>query len=272
MAGKGRGRSVVDSSSTYREIEDADPSTALLPVGATEQHGSHLPLSVDSVVADEIARGVAGVLGALVLPVIPYGNSRAHRGFRGTVWVSHDTMNRMVQDLIGCLFDQRFRRVVVINTHSGNVGLAAPIRDANFASSGGIAIVVHPIELAYERLASVIESLSEERHAGELETSLMLFLRPKLVRGPGADLVPSAPRDYFDALPMSHASRSGVWGRPSLATGKKGAEAFQILVQETTRHILETFERLESLIDEHARGPQVEEGPPGGRRGPDTGA
>ena len=74
-----------DTSNTSAEIEESDVDTAILPVGAIEQHGPHLPVSVDWKQADALGRGVAERLNAFLLPALPFGNSEAHAGFRGSI-------------------------------------------------------------------------------------------------------------------------------------------------------------------------------------------
>ena len=81
-----------DASNTSAEIEASGADTAILPVGAVEQHGPHLPIWVDWKQTDALGRGVAERLGALLLPALPYGNSEAHAGFRGSITIRPETL------------------------------------------------------------------------------------------------------------------------------------------------------------------------------------
>ncbi|MDD9987884.1 MAG: creatininase family protein, partial [Spirochaetaceae bacterium] len=98
---------------------------AILPVGATEQHGSYLPLATDSLEAEAVARGVAERLDAFLLPVLPFSNSEAHAGFRGSVSLSPSTLLTVVKELALDLIGQGFRYVVLLNMHGGNLVLGA---------------------------------------------------------------------------------------------------------------------------------------------------
>ncbi len=246
---------MLDASSTYAHVEAAHTGTAIVPVGATEQHGPHLPLSVDYLLAEAVARGVGQQLDAFVLPALPFGNSQAHVGFRGSMSLRYETLNSVIKDLSRCLFDQGFLRVAVLNMHGGNVGLVTAVREVNAGGRDGKAIVVNPLILASSRLSAIIETLAEERHAGEYETSLMMHLHPHLVVGEASDCVPSAPQEYFDVLPLRDASPGGVWGCPSRASAQKGALALSVLVEVTSQHIVDVFARLEELRKRGASGP-----------------
>lgn len=238
---------MLDTRSTYRAIEAAGLQMAIIPVGSIEEHGPHLPLAVDSMLAEALAVAIARRLPALVLPPVAYGNSRALRGFAGTVWLSHDTLGRVIREISECLLDQGFGKIVVLNVHSGNVGLRTAVRDLNALGTDGWVFLVSPLDVARRELGSVIESVNDERHAGELETSLILHLAPELVDGTAVDCVPVAPADYFDLSPIKNVAPEGIWGRPSLATAKKGRLAFGLMVEGSVAHIQAEFEFFESL-------------------------
>ena len=238
---------MIDARSTYLRIEETRTDTAIVPVGATEQHGPHLPLGVDYLLAEAVAKGIGRELDAFVLPAMPFGASQAHAGFRGSLSLGYETLNSVVRDLTRCLFDQGFARVAVLNMHGGNVGLVTAVREVNAGQQKGRAIVVDPLRLASGQLSAIIETLAGERHAGEYETSLMLHLYPDLVIGTAADCVPRAPQEYFDALPLKVVSPTGVWGCPSRASAEKGALTMGVLIEVTSRHIREVFGQFDQL-------------------------
>jgi creatinine amidohydrolase len=238
---------MISASNTYQELVASGVVTAIIAVGAIEQHGPHLPLGTDWMLADAVAQRVGEKLDAYVLPAVPFGASQAHLGFRGSVWLEHDTLAAVVKDLARCLIAQGFHRIVILNIHGGNIVLKVAVRDLNFDQSEGRVILVHPLLAANKELSRVIESLATEAHAGELETSLMLHLHDDLVQGEGPDEVPDAPADYFDYLPLQLVSTSGIWGRASLATEDKGRQAMESLVERTVKLVSETFDRLEQI-------------------------
>ena len=235
---------MLDATNTYRELERSGVDTAILPVGAIEQHGPHLPLSVDWAQADAVARGVAERLDAFLLPGMPYGNSQAHAGFRGSVSLSPETLGAVVRDIALSLMDQGFWRIAVLNFHGGNLVLKITVRELNLAQHRGKVVLCHPwLELGDE-VSHILESAHEEQHAGELETSMMLHLAPEQVGDERVDHVPDVDPVYFDYTPMKEFCPDGVWGRPSLATAEKGEKLLAAMVARTTARIEETFRRL----------------------------
>ena len=125
---------MLDVTNTYRDLERMEVSTALLPVGATEGHGSHLPLNTDSVQSEAVAERVAERLNAFLLPGIAFGNSQVLGDFKGTVSVSPNTLATTVKEIGHCLLDQGFRRIVVLNGHGGNFILKTAVRELNLDS------------------------------------------------------------------------------------------------------------------------------------------
>ena len=178
---------MFDVTNTTLDLENSDIDMAILPVGAIEQHGAHLPLGVDWMEADAIAKGVARKLGAYVLPAMPFGNSQAHVGFRGPVSLSFDTLAAVVTDIALSLLDQGFRRIVVINLHGGNIVLKIAVRELNAMQQTGKVILVNPASVAGEKLSVILDSFQDEKHAGEWETSAMMFVKPDLVKFDGIE-------------------------------------------------------------------------------------
>ena len=236
-----------DTSKTFAEIESSGVDTAILPVGAIEQHGRHLPISVDWQQADALGRGVAERLDALLLPAIPFGNSEAHVGFRGSVTIRPETLQALVSDIVLSLFDQEFRNVVVINTHGGNLVLKLAIRAVNMSRPFGRVLLVFPPQLAASRLSEIFPKIGDEMHAGDLETSLMMYLTPDEVRPGGVDYIPNLSPEFFDYVPMRNYCPDGVWGRAGQATADKGRRALEIMVDETVQHVETTLKRLEQM-------------------------
>jgi creatinine amidohydrolase len=171
-----------------------DDATVLVPVGAVEQHGPHLPMSTDFVIADEVARGVIAALGDELnlwcLPTLPISKSNEHAWSAGTVWLSVDTMLKVCDDIGRCLADAGVRRVAFLNAHGGNSTLLNVVGRELRLAHGLLTFVLHPFPPpAYTTAATddpmVPVSPDTEMgmgiHAGRDETALMLHLRPELV-------------------------------------------------------------------------------------------
>ncbi|MFB9929749.1 creatininase family protein [Amycolatopsis halotolerans] len=175
---------------TSPEIADAIADgmrTAVLPLGATEQHGAHLPLSVDSEHADRLGVLVAERLGdALVLPTLRVGCSSHHLGFAGTLSLQPSTLESVCLDCCESLAVHGFRRVLIFSAHIGNYPLLSEI-ESRLAARLPAALEV----VAFSDSAAVLDAWRAAvgglagqvgGHADVAESSVMLALRPEAVR------------------------------------------------------------------------------------------
>src|SRR5438270_3198992 len=110
-----------------KQIE-AGRDTVVLALGATEQHGRHMPLATDALLGDHLARALADRLDAFLAPTLRVGCSEHHLGFAGTLSLSEDTFHAVVADLVRSLLRGGFARIVLVPTHGGNFApLAAAV-------------------------------------------------------------------------------------------------------------------------------------------------
>jgi creatinine amidohydrolase len=174
---------------TREEARTAAPhALVVLPVGATEQHGPHLPVGTDSLTIEYLARAAATVAAAqipvLVAPTLPFGSSHHHLPFGGTMSLGTETYYRVLYDLVESLLTSGFRQIFLLNGHGGNSELMQlVVRDL---------ALKHPSRLAAASYWTVAwEALVEEEahvpgrlpgHAGAFETSQVMALRPDLVK------------------------------------------------------------------------------------------
>jgi creatinine amidohydrolase len=221
--------------------------TVLIPVGSLEEHGAHLPLATDTLEAYELTRRVGEVLDVFVSPPIPFGVLRSTRDHPGSVSISPVTLRAVILDLVRSFYHQGLRRFVVLSGHAGSIHMAA-LREAGEAlvdETDGIAIaVLSLLDLIAEGVSRWIETRNDS-HAGEVETSIMLFLRPHLVRGTSKAEFPSFPepilvRDRRRYWP------GGVWGDPSKADREKG----RMLVESAVSKMCDLVRRLEAFPQE----------------------
>jgi creatinine amidohydrolase len=176
---------------TSADFEQLDPTraVAVLPLGATEQHGPHLPLSVDTVLVDGVVREALGHVPAsaqvLVLPTQSVGLSTEHTAYAGTLSLSPETLIRLWIELGESVARAGVRKLVLFNAHGGHVGamdiVARELR-------GRCDLIVYHTSWAQLPLGDAVSSqftAAEWRfgvHGGDLETSLMLALQPAAVR------------------------------------------------------------------------------------------
>jgi creatinine amidohydrolase len=223
---------------TSREEADRKASVAVLPIGSFEQHGQHLPLATDTVVACAVAGSVASEYGLLLLPPVTFSCSHEHSRFTGTVSISANTLHQVIADIVASLEQQGIQRLVLVNGHGGNYSLGNVVQEAN-VSGPRMALFPHREDWERARKAGgMVTSNHEDMHGGELETSILLHVAPGLVR-PGyeeADWVADE-RTHLHLLGMAGYTQSGLIGRPSLADSEKGRLALIDLTRSFAGHL-----------------------------------
>ncbi|MFS0734711.1 creatininase family protein [Microbacterium sp. 1P10UB] len=208
------------------EAAVAERPFALLPFGAVEEHGPHLPLGTDVFAADALAGLISERAGLLELPTMPYGQVWSLEHFDGSLSVSDDTLIHLVTDVARGLERVGVRGLVLLSAHLGN---AAALKKATRAleESGGLPAIA----LTYPGLSAVAGEVRESpeshpsiMHADELETSIMLALDPHRVRMERAvSEYPDYPGHFDVAAVRWHTvSESGVFGDATAATAAKG--------------------------------------------------
>lgn len=242
----------------WMEIPDLTDRVVVLPLGSLEQHGHHLPLLTDSMICDEIVARARMQLDdvALFLPLIWIGASEHHSRFPGTVSVSQETYTDLLDEIMESLISSGFTRILLLNAHGGN---ALPGRSALYRvqlrhrDRRDLWLVFATwFELAAQQIAAV-PVLEQERvtHACELETSLVLHLRPELVDLAAAQ----GSRVSFESAfyspdsrwtsrvtvtrPTDHISETGSYGYPELATAEKGGALLEVAVAEVVACVRE---------------------------------
>ncbi|HEV2065583.1 MAG TPA: creatininase family protein [Thermomicrobiales bacterium] len=224
-----------------------DGAVLLLPIGAIEQHGPHLPLDTDTNAATTVAVGAARLLDetrdprALVLPEIHWGLSPYWLGFPGTLTVRPETLLSLFRDLAASVAHHGFERMVIVNGHGGNAGIIA-VAATVMADAG-----VRAAALSYwDLIATEMADWSHHDggsigHAGEAETSIARFLQPDAI-GPMPHADACAPlQDLFAKPEMGvgyrppdpgNESPSGVYG---FAPGATAALGERIITAATER-------------------------------------
>ncbi len=223
----------------------------ILPVGATEQHGPHLPVGVDTYAVTHIARAAAKELSdhtpVLVAPTLPFGSSHHHLPFGGTMSLSTETYYRVLMDLVESLIVSGFRRIFVLNGHGGNNELIQlAVRDL---------ALKHPVQLAaasYWTIAWNALVAAEAHlhgglpgHSGIFETSLMLALRPELVHEPRPHRDAPGGTDPQGLMPY-RAEVHGSWQRidgytdsPDQGNAELGERYLTVIVQAVSQALTE---------------------------------
>ena len=216
----------------------------LLPIGATEQHGPHLGVGMDSCNATLLCEAVSRETGAPVLPTLSYGCSLGHsRRWPGTISLSPQTLIEMVVEIFDWLYSTGFKRILLVNGHVGNT---APLRCAvdliRSRWDDALARVCNVAEIS-PRVRAEFFADAEDWHANAAETSLILALAPELVRPDklaGADDEDRTAGLVFQH-PVNRTSRNGVTGSPSRATREQGEKLFHFMVEDLAALVRRAF-------------------------------
>ncbi|WP_119729979.1 creatininase family protein [Thermomonospora amylolytica] len=217
--------------STSTEEQERNAQVAVLPIGSFEQHGSHLPLITDTVVAVTIARELAATYPLLMLPPITVSCSHEHSTWPGTVSISARTLYAVVSDIAASVKRSGISALVLVNGHGGNHVLSNVVQESN-AEGNRMALFPTVDDWRDARSAANLQTtMHEDMHAGELETSILLHAHPELVRdgNESADWIAND-RRHLLTEGMQAYTASGVIGRPSLGTAEKGKAILASLV------------------------------------------
>ena len=217
------------TSSAFHALDPKPP--LLVPVGIVEEHGSHLPLDADSIQAVATCEEVAGRLDALVAPLLAYGNSSSTRNFPGSFSLRFDTLRDVARDILADCARHGLSTVAFVSGHAGG----AHMRALKLAAEEHVSR--HPDDRVfvlsdYELLpgfdakkAAGVDVPAWDGHAGAMETSRMLALRPDLVR---MELARAHRPEFPDFLVEAHPEKrfpAGVMGDPTLASAALGRAA-----------------------------------------------
>ncbi|WCB94596.1 Putative mycofactocin system creatinine amidohydrolase family protein MftE [Baekduia alba] len=247
------------------EIADRlSPSSVLLqPVGAIEQHGPHLPLSTDLLIADALAAAVVAARGdeldLWLLPPLAYTKSNEHAWAPGTIWLSPQTMLSVLDDLGRSLATLPAKKLVFLNGHGGNTALLTVANRELRLAHGLMTFLMHPSQPRDSGGAADVhdDELGMGVHAGRDETSVVLHLRPELVDMSVAERsIPNAfagnarvrfGGDVAFGWAADDLSATGAIGDPTLASAELGATLWAGMIASAAEALAEiaafAFER-----------------------------
>jgi len=196
----------------------------IVPVGALEQHGPHLPLGANTRIAERVAREVSQRLGILRAPAFSYGTIVGKGSFAGAAGLGRKTLHRAVNELFAHWEDDGVREFVIITAHRYEPHLEALLMALTDRSVNSV------YDLYRIDVSDLVASDPESEHGGELETSLLLHLAPELVRVDhmrNSALEGRALRKYMRRrVPAPPPGSSGAVGHPLSATPEKGERIF----------------------------------------------
>ena len=223
---------------TWPELGEyvAEESVAIVPLGSTEQHGPHLPLATDHLIAEALATAAAEETGAVRTPTVNVGVSPHHRQFNGTMWVDAPEFRDYVESFTRHLTYHGIDRVVYVNAHGGNVQHLREVGRRLHEDGEAYAI-----EWMWdESIPDLVDDLFEHNgpHAGPKETAMITHIAPDLVRDDqfenarddglvdldGSDARVHGARTFYDSVDNS---ANGAFGDPTDVTPEKAERLFE---------------------------------------------
>ena len=197
--------------------------SVIIPFGSVEEHGKHLPLGTDTIHVYELAKEVAGICPVFIAPPVWYGLCRSTSQHPGTITISGYTVERLGIEIATSLYRHGLRNFILISGHAGGTHMASLINAGEklleTLPDSKIA-VLSVLDLSSEFASEVIETQGDS-HAGEIETSLMQYIRPNDVKGTSLEEYPRFPGKIL-ARNKLMAWPGGVWGNPAAASRDKG--------------------------------------------------
>ncbi len=208
---------------TTQEAARLASSTLLVPLGATEQHGPHLPLSTDTTIAVAWCERIAARHAECVIaPALPYGSSGEHQSFAGTLSIGHDALRLVLFELVRSAA-LSFELIVFVSGHAGNLGVLNEVTEQMRGEGHRVSALVPVLP-------------GSDAHAGDAETSIMLHLEPDSVRTsliePGCTQPLSSILDTMVRGGVAAVAPNGVLGDPTTASAEKGESLLTQLGEE----------------------------------------
>ncbi len=212
--------------------------TLVIPYGTVEAHGVHLPLGTDTMIVMAVLEEVANRLDIMVAPPLNYGVCTSTSMHSGTIGITPSTLRSLTTDIVRHAYEQGVREFILLSGHGGGLHLSA-MREASeelVRELEGIKIAALTLyEILPEETRAIIETPADS-HAGELETSLILYLSEHLVKGGAKEEYPKLPKPIVVRNKPRY-WRGAVWGNPEKATKEKGQKVYRVMVSSVEEFI-----------------------------------
>ncbi|MBI5740547.1 MAG: creatininase family protein [Nitrospirae bacterium] len=207
--------------------------TIIFPFGTVDEHGNHLPLNTDTLIIYEALKRVVGKRNVFLAPPVNFGVCTSTGEHPGTIGITPETLRRLVLDLVRDAYRKGLRNFFLVTGHGGGLHSAAMKESAEVLIEelkGATIAVLCPYEVLRRELSALAETHNDS-HAGEIETSLVLFLAPELVKGRSKEEYPKLPKPFIVKDKLKY-WRGGVWGNPEKAGREKGEKVLQLIVDK----------------------------------------
>jgi len=223
-----------------RDLSESGIDTAIIPVGSTEQCGPCLPLHLDTLCAEYYASAFGQALNAYVLPSLPFTTAEEHSSFRGTITLRPRTIMTVLEEVVGVLREQGFRKQALVVVHGGARWVDAFVKDMNWKYKD--IIVINALSEAGKVRREAIQKAGftdkSEMHGGAISRALAMYLAPETVSpGEFGRKVPLEMLPYKGYVTWDKITPDGSWGQYTEAdAGVATAEAGRILLEYFVEH------------------------------------
>ncbi len=232
---------------TMNEFEEGrkDSPSLIIPFGTVEAHGTHLPLSTDTLIINEIVRALGKTRGVLVAPPLHYGVCTSTSQHPGTIGITPETLRRVTSDLVRDGYAQGIRNFLLVSGHGGSLHVSATkeVAESLTAELSEATIAAFCIYELLPKEALEMAETKNDSHAGEFETSLVLYLAKGLVKGRAPEEYPALPKPIVARDKLKYWP-GAVWGNPEKASIEKGDKLFEMLT-EALSGLLDSVEGFE---------------------------
>lgn len=206
---------------------------AILPIGACEQHGYHLPLGTDSILAENLSKEISKITGAAIFPTIEFGYSWVWKDLPGTITYSQQLFHDVLIETVRSLIRMGYKKILIVNGHDSNkMAIKYAIREISELNDAKVLNIFYPGLMEFYTEVFESKTWFGMFHADEFETSLMLYFNDKLVNmGLAKKEYPDRPTLYgYNESSLSYISKSGVYGDATVATKEKGKRVLDLIL------------------------------------------
>jgi len=237
-----------------KELIEKD-TLIIFPIGQTEEHGMHLPVKTDAFIAEEVTRRLAekikDKIPVLIMPTVWSGYSMKQVAeWPGTIRLKPETFMNMIFDICSSLIDMGFKKIILISTHGNHTGMLRTVVRKIADEYGVYMALTFPVLMAKEEFEKISKAgKGGSCHAGEYETSLMLYLAEGLVdmsKATNKDKLTFSSKFYPNKVFWStwgvQKSKTGIYGDPTVATKETGEKIMQAIVNSYAEFIKEFYE------------------------------